>query len=181
MKTCVGVTASCVGIFLAFLLQQSLPALGLFHGARLVLVPTIFCYAAMVLPFPAMLGVAFYTGLLTDLMYLHAVDGQVEIALGWSIVFYVFLGLIAQGLQGSMRQGQWGSFVLLSTHGTSALLFLQLVMICLRRDGFVFESAGLWRIFAPGFLAAFFAPLLYLAIMPFTSFFARDDLIPRDY
>ena len=181
MKTFTGVTASCIGIFLAFLLQQCLPALGACHGARLVLVPTIFCYAAMVLPFPAMLGIAVYTGLLTDLMYLHAVDGKVEIALGWSIVFFVMFGLIAQGLHGSMLHGRWWPFVLLSALGTSALLFLQLVMICFRRDEFVFEIAGLWRILAPGFMAAVFAPVLYLGILPFTSFFPREDLIPREY
>ena len=181
MKVFTGVMASCIGVFFAFLLQECLPALGLLHGGRFVLVPTIFCYAAMVLPFPAMLGLAFYTGLLTERMYLPAVDGQVEIALGWHIVFYVMFGIIAQGLQGAMMHGRWWPFVLLSALGTSALLFLELVMICFRREGFVFDSVGLWRIFVPGFLAAIFAPVLYLGILPFTSLFPRHDAIPREY
>ena len=181
MKTFTGLTATCVGVFLAFLLQQCLPGVGVFHGGRIVLVPTIFCYAAMVLPFPATMGLAIYTGMLTDLMYLNVVDGQVEIALGWSIVFYVIFGLIAQGLQNSMQHGRWWPYVLLSALGTSALLFLQLVMICFRREGFVFDSAGLWRIFAPGLIAVMFAPLLYLGILPFTGFFPNHDAIPREY
>lgn len=181
MKTSSGIVASCVGIFLAFLLQQALPAIGVLHGARLVLVPMIFCYAAMVLPLPAMLGVAFYTGLLTDLMYLHVVAGRVEIALGWSIVFYVIFGLIAQGLQETMRRGHWWPFVLLSGLGTSAVLLLQLVMISFRREGFAFDDACLWRAFSPGFLAAALAPALHFAVKPFGSFFPERDRIPRDY
>ena len=181
MRTFTGVAASCVGIFFAFLLQLSLPAFGILHGGRFVIVPTIFCYAAMALPFPAMLGVAFFTGLLTDLMYLHVMDGQVEIALGWHIVFFVMFGIFSQGLQSSMQNGRWWPFVLLSSLGTSTLLFLELVMICFRREGFVYDSAALWRIFVPGILAVGFAPILYLAILPFTSVFPRHDAIPRDY
>ena len=160
MKTFIGVTTTCVGVFCAFLLQQCLPAVGILHGARFVLLQTMFCYAAMVLPFPAMLGLACYTGLLTDLMYLHAVDGQVEIALGWHIVFFVIFGSIAQGLKASMLNGRWWPFVLLSAIGTSAVLLLELAMVCFRREGFVFDSAALWRIFVPGILSALFAPVL---------------------
>ena len=47
MKAAVGAIAACIGVFAAFLLQQSLPAIHVLHGARFVFVPMIFCYAAI--------------------------------------------------------------------------------------------------------------------------------------
>ncbi len=79
-----------------------------FHGARVFLVPMLFCYGALAMPFWAMLLMAVYTGFLTDLAYLNVTDGHVEIALGWSIVVFVFFGLFAHGLQPAFR---WRSLV----------------------------------------------------------------------
>lgn len=181
MKTLVGLAALFAGVFAAFLLQQALPAINMLHGARFVFVPMLFCYAAMVLPFPVMLTAAFYTGLLTDLMYLHVVGGHVEIALGWSIVYFVIFGSIANGLRSAMQEGTWWPFIPLSALGTSVFLFLQFAMITMRRETFVFEQAVLWRILAPGMIAALLAPLLHLAIKPFSYFFSAEPLSQRGY
>lgn len=169
MKAVVSALSACVGVFVAFLLQQALPAVHVLHGARFVLVPMIFCYAAMALPFPAMLFTALFTGLLTDLMYLHIVGGRVEIALGCSIVFFVIYGSIASGLRPSYLRGHWWPVIPLSVAGTWAFLFMQLAMISLRREGLVFDEAMLWRVLAPGLLAGLFAPLLHAVVRPFAG------------
>jgi len=181
MKTALGLTLTLSGIFVAFLLQEALPHVHAIHGARFIFVTMIFCYAAMVLPFPAMVFAALYTGLLSDLMYLNIVSGRVEIALGWSIVFFVIVGCIAQGLQPGLHRGHWWPLIPLSAVATSGYLLLQFGMISLRREGFVFEEAVAWRILAPGALAALFSPLLYLAIEWMNRFLPSEPKRVRGY
>lgn len=169
MKTVVGALTACVGVFAALLLQQALPEIHVLHGARFVFVPMIFCYAAMALPFPAMLFAAFFTGLVSDLMYLHVVGGRVEIALGCSIVFFVIYGSIANGFRPSYLRGHWWPIIPMSVICTWAFLLMQFAMISLRREGFVFEEAVLWRAFAPGVLAGLLSPLLHAVVRPFAA------------
>ena len=181
MKDATGLAATCAGVFLALLLQQALPASQVLHGARLVLVPTIFCLAAMSLPFPLMLAAAFITGFLCDLAYLHIVGGRVEIAMGWSIVFFVIYGSIANGFRPSYRLGHWWPVVPVAALGTSSFLLMQFLMITLRREGFEFHTDVLWRVFAPGLLAAVFAPALYLAVRPFSAMLPQGLARGRGY
>ena len=181
MKAVAGALAACIGVFVAFLLQQALPAIHVLHGARFVFVPMIFCYAAMALPFPAMLFAAFFTGLLSDLMYLNVVEGRVEIALGCSIVFFVIYGCIANGFRPSYLRGHWWPVIPLSVICTSSFLLVQFAMISLRRDGFVFDQAILWRLFAPGLLAGLFAPLLHAVVSPFVALIPENPWSAREY
>jgi hypothetical protein len=181
MKAGIGLAATCAGVFLALLLQQALPPIDAFQGARFVFVPLIFCLAAMALPFPLMLAAAFFTGFLCDLMYLHVVEGRVEIALGCSIVFFVIYGSIANGLRPSYLQGHWWPLVPLAGGGTAAYLLMQFVLISLRRQGFEFDPAVLWRVLAPGCIAAIFAPILYAAVKPFGAMLSPGSETGRNY
>ena len=117
------------------------------------------------MPFWAMLLLAIYTGFLTDLAYLNVPDGHVEIALGWSIVVFVFFGLFAHGLQPAFAGGRWWLHVLLGAICTCVFLALQFVMICFRRQGIFFNETVAWRIVAPGFFAAVLAPLVHLTVV----------------
>ena len=181
MKAVVGALAACVGVFAAFLLQQALPEIHVLHGARFVFVPMIFCYAAMALPFPAMLFAAFFTGLFSDLMYLNVVGGRVEIALGCSIVFFVIYGSIANGLRPSYLRGHWWPLIPLSVLCTWSFLIMQFTMISLRREGFVFDEAILWRAFAPGLLAGLLSPLLHAVVKPFAALVPDNPWHPTSY
>ena len=181
MKAAVGALAVCVGVFAAFLLQQSLPAIHVLHGARFVFVPMIFCYAAMGLPFPAMLLAAFCTGLLSDLMYLNVVEGRVEIAVGCSIVFFVIYGCIVNGFRPSYLRGHWWPVIPLSVICTWGFLLMQIAMISLRREGCVFDQAILWRVFAPGLLAGLVVPILHVVVKPFASLIPENPCRARNY
>jgi len=181
MKAVAGALAACIGVFAAFLLQQALPAIHVLHGARFLFVPMIFCYAAMALPFPTMLLAAFFTGLLSDLMYLNVVDGRVEIALGCSIVFFVIYGSIANGFRPSYLRGHWWPVIPLSVICTWSFLLMQFAMISLRREGFVFDPAILWRLFAPGLLAGLFAPILHAIVKPFSALIPETPWRTREY
>jgi hypothetical protein len=160
-KPLIDLMALFVGVILAFIIQDALPPMADFHGAHVLLVPLVFCYAAMVLPFPSMLVAAFYTGFLSDLMYLHVVGGQVEIPLGASVIYFVMFGCFANGFRPSMKSLNVLPFVLLSGVGTSLFLLLQFAAITFHRGGFVWENAVTWRILAPGIMAALIAPLFY--------------------
>jgi hypothetical protein len=181
MRTGIGLVSTFAGVFLALLLQQALPAIHVLHGARFVFVPMIFCLAAMALPFPAMLAAAFFTGFLCDLMYLHVVGGRVEIALGCSIVFFVIYGSIANGFRPSWHQGRWWPLIPVSAVGTSAYLLMQFLMLSLRREGFEFDEALLWRVFAPGALAALLAPVFYAGVRPLSALLPAESILGRGF
>ncbi len=161
MKTLVGLVVLFLAIFLSFPIQEMIPPIAVLHGARLLLVPALFCYGAVALPTPAMLGLAVFTGLLTDLAYLHVVSGQVEIAVGWSIVFFVILGLVANGLQPAFKRGHWWIPIPVTLVGTSLFLLMQFGMISLRREGFFFNEVVMWRVLGAGFLSAIVALVLH--------------------
>ena len=181
MRTATGLAAAFLGVFSALLLQQALPSIHVLHGARFVFAPLVFCLAAMSLPFPAMLAAAFLTGLLCDLMYLHVVGGRVEIALGCSIVFFVIYGSIANGFRPAFLQGRWWPLVPMSFLGTSAFLLLQLVMLSLRRESFEYHPDMVWRILAPGLLAALVAPVLFAAVRSVSELLPWESTARRDY
>jgi hypothetical protein len=161
MKTLLDLAALFVGVVLAFIIQHALPPMAEMHGARILLVPMVFCYAATVLPFPAMLAAAFYTGFLSDLSYLHVVGGKVEIPLGFSIVYYMVFGCVANGFQPAMKDRNVLPFVLMSGLGTSLFLLIQFAVITWQRGDFIWENSVTWRILAPGAMAALIAPLFY--------------------
>jgi hypothetical protein len=161
MKTFAGLSALLLAIFLAFPVQEMIPAISVLHGARLLLVPALFYYGAVALPTPAMLGLAVFTGLLTDLAYLHVVSGQVEIAVGWSIVFFVISGLLANGLQPAFKRGYWWIPIPVTLVGTSLFLLMQFAMLSLRREGFFFDEVVVWRVLGAGGLSAIVAAMIH--------------------
>jgi len=171
MKLTAGLVSAALAVFFLLIIQEFIPPVHAMHGARVVLVPMVFCYVALAAPTWAMLLMAVITGLLTDLMNLHIVDGQVEIGLGWSILYFVVFGLLAHGFQPAFLRGQWWIHLLLAAFGTCAFLALQYAMICFRRQGIVFNELVVWRILAPGLIAAVFAPLLHLLVVQCNHFF----------
>jgi hypothetical protein len=164
MKLATGWVSLAVGIFLALLVQDGIPAISGLNGARVLLVPMLFCYGALAFPTWAMLLLAAYTGFVCDLKYLNVVDHRVEIALGWSMVYFVIFGLVAHGFQPGFQRGHWWLHPLLSAAGTVMYLALQFVMISFRREALVFNEVILWKILGPGLVAAVIAPLFYLAV-----------------
>lgn len=179
MKLAVEWLLLAVGIFLAFVLQQQIHAINGLNGARVLLVPMLFCYGALALPTWAMLLLAAFTGFLTDLMYLNVVEGRVEIALGWSMVYFVIFGLVAHGFQPGFQRGHWWLHPLLSAGGTILFLALQYLMITVRRQELVYNEIVLWRILAPGLIAAVIAPFFYLAVFQASQFLPHGR--KRDY
>jgi hypothetical protein len=171
MKLATGLLATALAVFFLLIIQEFIPSVRAFDGARVVLVPMVFCYVALATPTWAMLLAAVYTGFLSDLMYMHIVDGQVEIGLGWSIVYFVVFGLFAHGFQPAFLRGHWWLHVLLAAAGTSAFLALQYLMISFRRHGIVLNDLVVWRILGPGMIAGLLAPLMHFLVRLCGQFF----------
>ena len=182
MKALIDLIALFAGVFIAFVVQHALPPMADLHGAQVLLVPMVFCYAAVVLPFPAMLAAAFYTGLFSDLFYLHIAGGRVEIPPGVSIIYFVILGCISNGFRSVPEAKRVWIFALLSGVGTSAFLLLQFLMITWHRGGWEWASAAAWRILAPGLMAFLIAPLFHLITSHIDNLvpdFSRKGRAPR--
>jgi hypothetical protein len=146
-------------VYLAVLAQEFLPGLPFFANARLLLVPVVFCYGALWLPFPAMLAFALWSGLLSDLAGLHVVDGRVEIGLGWTMLFYVLAGTVLQAWRDAFAGVRWEIHALASGAVTLLLQIGRYAMVCLRRDSFQFDGTIFWHIAGPALAALFLAPL----------------------
>lgn len=149
-------------VFAAVIVQELLPPLGFLDGARLVLVPLVFCYGALWLPFPLMLVFALYAGLLADLSALRVIDERVEIALGSTMIFYVLIGAALNSLRQRFPDGRWEIHCLSSGLCTLLLLLGQYLMISLRRDSFHFDSTVGWQIAGPALAALLLAPAFFL-------------------
>ncbi len=181
MKPIIGGVTLAVAIFLSLALQEFIPPVHALYDARVLLVPMLFCYGALSLPIWVVLPLAVYTGFLTDLTYLQVVSGQVEIALGWSIVFFVIFGVVSQGFQPSFLRGGWWVHLALAAGGTSVFLLLQYVMICIRRQGIIINEAVVWKIIGPGLFAAALSPLLHLGVVWAQNFLPEGMLHRRNF
>ncbi len=167
MKLAILTGSLFAAIFAALVLQELIPPVDMFLGARVLLVPLIFCYGALTLPFPAMLGLAAYAGLLSDLANLQVLGDSVEISVGWSILVYVAIGSICQGLRPLVLKGHWEIHAGMSGLSTSVILALQFFTISLKRfdvGGFVYNDAVFWRILGPGVIALLLAPVVYFLV-----------------
>jgi hypothetical protein len=172
-----------LAIFLGIVAQYFIPPLSMAEGARWYFAPIFFCYGACTLPFPSMIALAFTAGFLSDFNSLqivervnassdayavHTLVASVEIPPGWSILLFVAVGLICQGLRPLVLRGHWWLPALTSAGATVLYLALQFGMITMRR----FESGGLywsevvaWRILAPAVIALVLTLALTLVVM----------------
>lgn len=148
-------------VYLVIIVQEFLPAVPFFANARLLLVPVVFCYGALWLPFPAMLGFALWSGLLSDLADLHVAGDRVEVGLGWTMLFYVLAGTVLQLWRDAFAGGRWEIHALASGVLTLLLQAGRYAMVCLRRESFYFDSTIFWHIAGPALAALFVAPLFY--------------------
>jgi cell shape-determining protein MreD len=163
MRDLITLVALLILTIFLLVLQELIPPFYALGGARLQLVPLLFCLGAFVLGFPSMLIFAFGAGLLFDLMNLQWVGPRPEIALGTTVLFFILLGAVCQGMRPLFQNGSYWLLSLMGGLATCLLPALQFLLLSLRRlesSGFFWSNDILWRIFLPGLLAAVLAPAL---------------------
>ena len=165
--------------FVAVVFQTGCGPIPLFLDARLLIYPVILAYGALALPLWGALALAFFNGLIWDVLTLQIVNSgtmaqkgpAVEIPLGWSIVVYGVLAVLVHGLRPLFLRGRWDIHCLASGFCTSVILFEEYGMLTFRRGGLVFPKELWARIFLPGFFA------MLLAVVAYFGFNFIADLI----
>lgn len=164
--------------FVLLIVEQFIPPVAFLHDARVLLVPIVFFYSALALPYGLMLFMALACGLMTDalsaqILEMPGPDGQmiqtVEIALGWSIVLYAVLGSIMSGFRPLFRRGRWEIHCLMSGILVAVIVLLQFLMVSVRRaaldeSAFAWSPEIGWRIGGAGLAALFLAPIFFWAL-----------------
>src|SRR6266702_4408659 len=138
-----------------------IPTLPWLYNSHIYIVPVIVFYGAMALPFPLMLALALYAGILLDALTVQVIGGKVEISMGSSILLYAVLAGFMHGLRPLFVRGRWEVHCILSGIGTSLIILTQYLMITFRRGSLVFTPAIWWQIAAPGLIAMAIAPVMF--------------------
>lgn len=165
-------------LFFSLVGQQFIPALPWFFGARVLLMPIVFFYGALAMPFWAMLILAYLAGFMWDALNVQMIDSGVEISLGWSIVLYAILGAIMNGFRPLFQKGRWEIHCLISGMFTSLLVLAEYLMLSLRRGDFEFSKLVWWRVGGSGVAALFLAPFCFF-ILNYLATLVGYDPQPR--
>src|SRR5438093_6584705 len=94
-------------VLVAQIAELFMQALLWLYNAHVYIVPVIVFYGAMALPFPLMLALAMYAGVLLDAVTVQVIGGKVEISTGSSILIYGVLAGVIHGLRPLFARGRW--------------------------------------------------------------------------
>jgi hypothetical protein len=166
-------------VLIAQIAEFFIPALPWLYNAHIYIVPVIVFYGAMALPFPLMLALAFYAGLLLDVLTVQVIGGKVEISMGSSILLYGVLAGFMHGLRPLFVRGRWEVHCILSGICTSLIVLAQYLMISFRRGSLVFTPEVWWRTAAPGLIAMAIAPILFWFLQWMGRMTAYSTLLER--
>ena len=148
-------------VLAAQIAELFIPALPWLYNAHVYIVPVIVFYGAMALPFPLMLALAFYAGVLLDALTVQIIGDKVEVSAGSSILLYGVLAGVMHGLRPLFARGHWEVHCILSGIFTSLIVLAQYLMITFRRGSLVFTREIWWQIGAPGIIAMLVAPIVF--------------------
>jgi len=148
-------------VLIAQIAEFFIPALPWLYNAHVYIVPVLVFYGAMALPFPLMLALALYAGILLDALTVQIIGGKVEISAGSSILLYGVLAGFMHGLRPLFARGRWEVHCILSGVCTSLIVLAQYLMITFRRGSLVFTPEICWQIGGPGLIAMAMAPILF--------------------
>ncbi|HWL54369.1 MAG TPA: hypothetical protein VNQ90_18160 [Chthoniobacteraceae bacterium] len=164
-----------VACFGSLVVQHFIPPVAFLEGARVFLMPVVFFYGALALPYGLTLALAVVCGFMWDALTVQVVSlmgeggitNVVEIAFGWSIVLYALLGAVMSGFRPLFLRGRWEIHCLMSGLLVSLMVLAEFLMLSLRRvalyeaTGFVINREIWWRIGGAGLIALALAPLVY--------------------
>ncbi len=160
-------------LILSCLLQQFLPAITVWHNARILLLALVFVCSAVSLPTPAMLLLAFLGGFLCDAqqiiihnpgdpsVYAHPADA---IRFGSSIVLFALMGFFMQGVQPVFRQGKWHISALLAGVAIFLYQLTEIFILSFIRGRFLLTNGILIQISATSLLTLLLSPFLFWLI-----------------
>src|ERR1700756_3028636 len=148
-------------LVIAQIAEFFIPPLDWMYHAHIYIAPVLVFYGAMALPFPLMLALALFAGVLLDALTVQVIGAKVEISLGWSILLYAVLAGIMHGLRPLFIRGRWEVHCVLTGICTSAIILAQYLMITFRRGSLFFSREVWWQIGGPGLIAMLVSPIVF--------------------
>ncbi|MES2595195.1 MAG: hypothetical protein V4662_07665 [Verrucomicrobiota bacterium] len=172
-------------LLLTFVVQEFIPGISMAHHATLLLPPVFFFSAAVAVPFPMMLILAFITGFLWDARHLPAASEAVAssadslisgamaspeivtgggFGIGISIIIFGLLGTFLQGVRPLFKRGRVELPVLLVGFTTFVWLLLEYLIQTFLRGSLFFPTAVWTKLVTDTMLAMLASPLLFLLL-----------------
>ena len=161
MKTFVPFFLLTALLLLALVAQDIFPCISLLGQMPLLLVPTIFCFTALALSFPAALCFALITAILTGLMVMQLTNDHAEIGLGWFILFFMSWVILLQFLSSLTEGVRWEVHAIGSLLCTATFLLGEFFLLSVRRGGFIITGRAFSLMIVPSMASLFMAPLFY--------------------
>ena len=163
---------SFIMLFVALCVQEFIPRLGENASYGIVLLfPVWFLCTAVTLPYPIMLGVSFFAGLLWDLR--HTVDPGIGPAgdaitgatpFGMSILLFGLLGHLMHGVRPHYKKRQMGFPILLTGAGIFLFRLLEYLFLNFRRGNFQFPQPVFREMCSTALMSMILAPLIYFIL-----------------
>lgn len=165
--------ASFAIIFVAMVIQQLIPTFEWAHGGFIFVVAAAFFCCAITVPFPVMLGLAFFTGLLWDGLNVVIPSGieqsndaaaMVDIDFGNSILLFGILGTLMQGMRPLFRRGRWELPIIMTGFGTFLFLLIQYLLVNFALGGLVFPPSVWFKILSTALLCMLISPIIFFIL-----------------
>lgn len=140
--------------------QDLLPGIAPF-GARIQLLPVVFCFGVMALPLVPAAAFALAAAVVQGLALLQVQSGQAELGLTLPVLFFLGWALVLRmtaEITGGIR---WESHAVASAAITLTLLGGEFLVLCLKRGGFPVTGHVLAKIAVPAVASLLLSPLLY--------------------
>ena len=157
-------------VFVALIIQQFISPIEAAYGGFVFVVAAAFFCCAISVPFPVMLGLAFFTGLMWD--SLHVVippEGEIsnpqaalkDIKFGYSILLFGGLGALMQGLRPLFRRGRWELPIIMTGVGTFLFLVTQYLLVNFTLGGLVFPARIWFKILTSSLFCMLISPVVF--------------------
>ncbi len=147
-------------LVLSLILQDLLPVFEALANARVFIVSSFFLCASVTVSYPVMLLWAFLVGVLWDAGHMPALGTGTELnpgndlPMGYSVFLFALMGSLMQGVRPLFQRRQWLLPMLMAMLATVILLFLEYIVLTLRRGDPQFPMEVLRKIVYTGLVTA---------------------------
>jgi len=140
--------------------QDLLPGIPPF-GAKIQLLPILFCLGVMSLPFLPAAAFALAVAVVQGLALLQVQSGQAELGLTLPVLFFLSWGLVLRMTADATGGIRWETHAAASALVTLTMLGGEFLVLCMKRGGFPVSGPVLAKIAIPSVAALLVSPLLY--------------------
>jgi hypothetical protein len=140
--------------------QDLLPGIPPF-GARIQLLPILFCLGVMSLPTLPAAAFALVVAVVQGLALLQVQSGQAELGLTLPVLFFLCWGLVLRMTADATGGIRWETHAAASALVTLTMLGGEFLVLCMKRGGFPVSGPVLAKIAIPSVAALLVSPLLY--------------------